>query len=287
MLDDDPRQPLAVGDRERVGDRREVGEALAGELRGLVASEEHRDGDLAVSRAKDRGDPVTGLDAEAERAQEIAPALRERYAGPATGALPVGALACSGPQLVRREEALVAQPGQVRIERGQDVAQGAERRVAVGLLQRLAADSLDLAAVEPEVRRRIVAGGATQRRAVAVEHDEQERGRAAGVARLPRRAEGRRVERCRARGDEQLQRRGTLADGQADGGEGCTRRQRHRAQRMPVEKARLRAGIVCATARCVLAGHLSSSRSVVPYHRHANVSEPLPSRVTWCAHGAG
>jgi hypothetical protein len=80
VLDDDPGQSLTVRDGKRVADRREPRESLPGELRCLVASEEHRNGNLAVTRAEDRGRAVTGLDAETERTQQVVAALRERPA---------------------------------------------------------------------------------------------------------------------------------------------------------------------------------------------------------------
>jgi hypothetical protein len=177
-------------------------------VRSLLTVEEHGDGDPAIARAQDRGRPVVALDAEAESLEKLLAAPRERRARPSGRGAPVCPRAGAGTQLVRREEAFVAHARELGLDRGQGVAQRAQRRVPVGLFQRLAADALDLAAVAGEVGGRVVARRAAERGAVAVEDHEEKRRGAARVPRLPGRAERRRGRRGGARGDEHLQRRG-------------------------------------------------------------------------------
>ena len=100
--------------------------------------------------------------------------------------LPVRGVAVEGFEGVGGEQSLVAQAGQGRLgDGGQGVAQEAQGGVAIGLLQRFAAEAFGRADVEPIVSGRVVPRGPTERRLVAVQDHEEERGGASAVALLP------------------------------------------------------------------------------------------------------
>ena len=229
VLDHDPGQVLAVGDGEGVSDRREPRKTLPRKLGGLVAFEQDRHGHLALPRAQDRGRPVAALDGEAEGAQKVGPSTREHSPRAAPRLVPVRPGAHTRAQFVRGQKALVAQAGQVGLERREHVAQRPQGRVAVGLLQRLAADALDLSAVESRICRRLVAGRSAERGPLSVQNDEQERRRASGASRLPGRAQRGLGRRSRAFGDEHFEGRGAPAEGQPHDLERPRLRRRDRA----------------------------------------------------------
>jgi hypothetical protein len=123
---------------------------------------------------------VEALDSEAEGAQQVVPALGERTAGLPAGFAPVGPLARPRTQLARNHS--LRSPASSVPQRRQDIAQRPQRGMPVGLLERLAADPLDLATIEGKIGGRIVPRGATERDPIRVQHDEEERRRPASVS---------------------------------------------------------------------------------------------------------
>lgn len=84
----------------------------------------------------------------------------------------------------------------------------------VGLIERFAANTLDLTAVEPEVGRRIVPGRTAQGGLLAVEDHEQERRGPSPAALLPRRPEESRARRGPGRGHDDLEGVDPVPEGQ-------------------------------------------------------------------------
>jgi len=126
--------------------------------------------------------------------------------------------------------------------------------MSVGLIERLAADPLNLAWIEGEIRRWIVTGGSAEECSIPMQHDQQERGCAAGVARLPGRAESRGVWQDRGYGHKHFEGRGPPAKCQSDRIERTPRRKRHRTQHDAFEETPTGG---CLRAMCVILGHQS------------------------------
>ena len=173
----DPRQALGVGLGECVAHRQQAVESFGTGLRRLGLPQHHRQSDSPVTAPQQAGQVVEPLHLKPKSGEQalFPPAYRRRCLAP--GLTPVRAVGRAVLQFVHRQQALVVEPRQRRLQRRQHLCQEPQRRVAVGLVQHLSAQPLHLPNAGPWIHRWLLAARAAKRCTLGMEHDYEHRSR--------------------------------------------------------------------------------------------------------------
>ena len=133
------------------------------------------------------------------------------------GVRPRPGAAHAADEFVRCKEALVADAGKLRLHGWECITQVAQCGMAVGLLQRFAADAFSLSQVHAWISGRIIPSG-TADGGLPVVDDHQDQGRGPPVAAgPPDRSDIREPGGSRGGSGQDFERRGSIAQGEADG----------------------------------------------------------------------
>ena len=187
MIDDDVSQVLVVGLVQGVLHGRHAAEAVGGHVAGFAAVEEDGDGDLGLAAAEDGILLVRVGNLVAKRCQEVRPRLSSRVlafcwaCGQSERCGTPFSSSCVAKSPWFRRPGICDSLISGRTDQRNRVAAW-----RFGFGQGGAADAFDLPNVEVEEHRRHFAGGAAQRRAVAVEGHQQHRHCPAALPALPR-----------------------------------------------------------------------------------------------------